>query len=281
MKLFAVVFTCSVLCGMPAVAAEPRSLFNGKNLEGWETFLGPPHASVKGLPLAKNDRGEYLEPVGAGKDPTRVYTVVQQDGAPVIRISGEINGALISREEFENYHLRLEMKWGERKWPPRENEVRDSGVLYHSVGPQGGVLGSWMQSFELQIQEHDTGDFLCVGDGVIVDVEGDQREASPFVTFRPAGPLHRGWRRRVIRNPRSEKPLGQWNTVELFVHGQTAVHVCNGKTNTIMTGLRRLVGKQEVPATKGKIQIQSEGAEVFYRNISLTPIEQIPRSVLQ
>src|SRR5690606_15170642 len=81
-------------------AAEPgewKSLFNGKNLEGWDTYLGPPHESVTGLDLKKNEKGQYIEPVGVNTDPKNVYTVVEIDGAPAIKITGEIWGALTSQ----------------------------------------------------------------------------------------------------------------------------------------------------------------------------------------
>lgn len=264
-----------------AQAAEPgqwRQLFNGKNLDGWETWLGKPHPSVK-LDLKKNEKGQYVEPVGLNNDPTKVYTVVEVDGAPAIRISGEIWGAITTTEEFENYHLRLKTKWGQKKWPPRENTVRDSGLLYHCIGPHGAGSGFWMKSFECQIQENDNGDFYSVA-GVIVDVHGEQSgERSPLV-FDPKAEKKVGWTRRIVRNPRSENESGQWNTVEIYVVGQTAVHVCNGKPNLVLTGLRHKVDGKEAPLTKGKIQIQSESAEVFYRDIEIRPITEIPKELL-
>src|SRR5688572_5066023 len=80
------------------------SLFNGKDLSGWDTWLGKPNGGK--------------EPVGLNKDPSKVYTVVEVDGQLAIRISGEIFGALTSQQELENYHLKLDFKWGEKKWPP-------------------------------------------------------------------------------------------------------------------------------------------------------------------
>lgn len=281
MKNYAFAIAIATLLAVSAQAAEPgawRPLFNGKNLDGWDTYLGPPDASVEGLDLRKNEAGAYIEPVGENKDPTGVYSVVEIDGAPAIRISGQIFGAITSKEEFENYHLRLETKWGEKKWAPRLDRVRDSGLLYHCIGPQASGSRFWMKSFECQIQENDNGDFYSVG-GVLVDVEAD-RSGERTLVFRPGGELVRGWRNRIIRNPMSENPSGEWNTVEIYVVGQTAVHVCNGKTNMILTGLRHVVDGREEPLVRGKIQIQSEGAEVFYRNIEIRPIDQIPDSVL-
>ena len=50
----------------------------------------------------------------------------------------------------------------------------------------------------------------------------------------------------------------------------------------ILTNSRHEITKgQEVPLTKGKIQIQSEGAEVFYRNIAVRPITTIPEEYLK
>src|SRR5204863_1538859 len=108
--------------------------------------------------------------IGLNTDPSKVYTVVMEDGKPAIRISGEIFGALTTKDEFENYHLKLEFKWGEKRWVPREKAVRDSGLLYHCVGPHGAAGTYWMRSQELQIQEKDCGDYWSVAGG-IVDVE--------------------------------------------------------------------------------------------------------------
>ena len=65
------------------------SLFNGKDLSGWDTFLSyVPESGSK-------------EIIGVNKDPQGVFSVVEGS----IRISGQIWGALTSQQEFENYHL--------------------------------------------------------------------------------------------------------------------------------------------------------------------------------
>ena len=153
--------------------AQPDSwtpLWNGHDLAGWDTYLGRPHKSSDVPQLQKNANGEYTEPIGVNRDPRRVFSIVPVDGAPAIRISGEVYGGLITRAEYENYHLRFEVKWGDQRWPPREDAVRDSGCCYHSVGPHGASYGFWMRAFEFQIQEGDFGDFYSLA-GVIVDVD--------------------------------------------------------------------------------------------------------------
>src|SRR3954471_19550555 len=88
-----------LLAPVPADAGKDGwvSLFNGKDLDGWDTWLGRPH------------NGKDV--VGLNKDPDKVYSVVEADGKPAIRISGEVWGALTSKQEYANYHLRLEFKW--------------------------------------------------------------------------------------------------------------------------------------------------------------------------
>src|SRR5262245_46306442 len=88
-----------------ARAADTNSpvihLFNGRDLVGWETWLGAPS---DGAPV-----------LGWNHDPRRVFTVVTNDSAPAIRCSGEVCGSLVTRAEFENYRLRLEFKWGTKR----------------------------------------------------------------------------------------------------------------------------------------------------------------------
>jgi hypothetical protein len=252
-----------VVLPAPGQADSWKSLFNGKDLDGWDTYLGPSN--------------KEKEPVGLNNDPKKVFTVVEVDGKPAIRISGEIFGALTSKDEFENYHLKLEFKWGEKKWPPRENAVRDSGLLYHCVGKHGAGGGFWMQSLESQIQEKDCGDFWSVA-GVLVDVEGERKDGKGAVIYKKGGMKFSGKEigARIIKSADYENKTGEWNTMELLTVGQTSVHIVNGKPNMVLTNARRVVDGKEQPLAKGKIQLQSEGAEVFYRNVAVKPLKQIP-----
>jgi hypothetical protein len=266
--------------GGAAQKTEGTPLFNGKDLGGWDTWLGKPY------------KGK--EVVGLNKDPKKVFTVVEEDGKPAIRISGEIFGALTSQKEYENYRLRLEFKWGKKKWPPREKAVRDSGLLYHCVGEHGAGGSYWMRSLEFQIEEHDCGDFWSVA-GAVVDVEARPMYRNPLSPIQ----YHKGGTKftvprnlrgidkkervdpRIVKSADYEKPTGRWNTLELLTVGQTSVHIVNGKVNMVLTGARHKVKGKEVPLTRGKLQLQSEGAEVFYRNITIRPLKKIPASYLE
>ncbi len=268
--------------GIPAPAIRVQDpftpLFNGKDLAGWETWLGKPHKLTDVPGLSRDDQGEYVQPVGLNRDPRSVFSVVEVDGAPAIRISGETYGGLITREEYENFQLRFEFKWGTKRWPPREQAVRDSGCCYHSIGPNDESYGFWMKSFEFQIQEGDCGDFYSLA-GVIADVEAVPRnpdDPKSDLIYRKGAPAIVGTTKRVIKDPDNEYPTGRWNTIELYCLGQTSVHVVNGRVNMILTGLRHKVEGREIPLTRGRIQFQSEAAEVCYRNIAIRRITEMP-----
>jgi hypothetical protein len=267
-----VLTTFAALFALTASARDDagwKSLFNGKNLDGWDTWLSVP-------------QGEK-EPIGLNKDPKGVFSIVQMDGKPAVRISGEVFGALSSKDDFENYHFKLEFKWGDKKWPPRDKTVRDSGLLYHCVGPQGGQNGKgpWMESLECQIQEHDCGDFYSVGGRVFVDVEGERKGDKGPITYKKGGTKFTNVNSRIIRDVDHEHKVGEWNTIEIYCVGDTCVHVVNGKVNMVMTNPRWKVSGKDTPLTKGKFQIQSEGAEVFYRGMAVRPIKELPAELLK
>ncbi len=233
-------------------------LFNGRNLDGWYTFL--------------QNRGRDI-------DPKNVFTV--QDG--MIRISGEEWGGITSNEEFENYRLIVEFKWGGQTFDPRLENARDSGILLHSVGEDGASDGIWMHSIECQVIEGGTGDFIVVGDGSkdfsITSPVAPQMQGNSYI-FQPKGELatiNTGRINWYGRDPNwkdvidfrgsqdVEKPVGEWNKVECVVEGDEITIFLNGV----------LVNHaSNVKPSKGRIQIQSEGAEMFFRKVEFRTLKK-------
>lgn len=231
-------------------------LFNGEDLTGWYTFI--------------QDRGRNT-------DPENVFTV--QNG--IIRISGEEWGCITTENEYENYLIVLEFKWGEETHPPRKERARDSGLLLHSQGEDGSSGGIWMHSIECQMIEGGTGDIIVVGDGTdafsVTAAAAPKKQGNSFV-YQPGGEkqtINSGrinwigrdpdWKDiKGVRGPYDvEKPLGEWNKLECVANGDQLTIFLNGK----------LVNKAtRVKPQKGKIQIQSEAAEVFVRKVELLPL---------
>ncbi len=260
---------------------EPKVLWtyllNGKDLSGWDTYLGPP------FPAVGEDR-KGVEAIGLNKDPKQVFSMVTEDGLPALHISGEQFGGISTVQEYENYHLQLQFKWGKNKYHPKENAKMDSGVLFHANGPHGADAGFWMQSQEFQIQEGDCGDYWGVAGGIFdvpVRKQGEKDwiydtagEMAAFSEQSPNG-------RHAMRLTDAEKPAGQWNTIDLYAYRDTAVFMVNGKVVMALYNSWRPKGKGTEPLTKGKIQLQSEGAEIFYRNVRILPVTAIPKGLFQ
>ncbi|MBA2597847.1 MAG: DUF1080 domain-containing protein [Chloroflexia bacterium] len=234
------------------------NLFNGKNLDGWYTFI--------------KDRGRDT-------DPKKVFTV----DSGQIRVSGEEYGCITTQKEYGNYKLTAEFRWGKKTFAPRTNNARDNGILLHSTGKDGGSGGIWMHSIECQVIEGGTGDFIVVGDEsekfALSATVSSEKQGESYV-FAPQGDtvtIYGGRINWVGRDPEwkdvkgfrgkndVEKPVGKWNRIECIVRGNEITILLNGKL--VNHAIR-------VKPSKGRIQIQSEGAETFFRRIDLEELEQ-------
>jgi len=260
------------------------SLWNGKNLDGWTTWMRQPAPTSDVPGLKRDEKGTYTEPIGSGRDPLKVFTVVSDvDGRPAIRISGEVFGELRTKASFKDYHLRLQFKWGQRKWPPRDRPEtpRDSGLLYHVHAPPGAEGRTWARSIELQIQERDVGDLYAIGSVIAVRAKARAGTQPMLYDYDPAGEWtffsqSQGASGRCIKQPDNEKPSGEWNTVELIAFGEDSIHIVNGKVVMRLHAPTRIDAAVPTSVTSGPIILQSEGAEVFYRDIEVRPITAIP-----
>lgn len=242
-----------------------KDLFNGKNLEGWETYVGP--------------KDEQSKPMGLNNDPMKIFSVVEHGGGKLLRISGEVNASLATKDEFENYHLTLVFKWGEKVY-----KTKNSGLLYHSYGNYGEGLGVWMNSHELQLKSENMGDSYCMGNSYF-EIPAVKSEDGKKFTYSPDGEIvefGEGKTSKICaKNGDYEKPQGKWNVIEIYCFGRTAVHVVNGKVNMVNYNSGKIVDGKVEPLAKGKIQLQSEGGELLVKKISIEKIDKIPSKLLK
>jgi hypothetical protein len=284
-KVISRVLLAAVLLGVMTIHAESgwTPLWNGRNLDGWTTWMRQPEPRSEVPGLKRDAEGKYTEPIGSGRDPLKIFTVVKDvDGRPAVRISGEVFGELRTTRTFKNYQLRLRFKWGEKKWPPRDRPEtpRDSGLLYHVHAAPGAGGRTWARSIELQIQEHDVGDLYAIGSAIAVRSKPRPATQPALYDYDPAGEWtffsqSQGASGRCVKQPDNEKPTGEWNTVELIAFGEDSIHIVNGKVVMRLHGPLRIDGDVPAPVTSGPIILQSEGAEVFYRDIEVRPITAI------
>jgi hypothetical protein len=243
-------------------------LFDGKSLDPFYTWLVDSHR----------------------EDPLRVFSEVDQvNGAPAIRISGERWGGLVTRETYRDYRLVVEFRWGLATWGERRNAARDSGILVHGQGPDGNTgsdgNGAWMRSVEAQVIEGGVGDIILVA-----GFDADGRRLTPHLTaragtdrdgepvFDPRGEAREfetgrinwfgrdpDWQDRLGFRGRQdvESPYGEWTRLEVIADGDRVTNIVNGKV--VNEGTRASLNE-------GRILVQSEGAEIYFRRIDLEPL---------
>ena len=243
----------------------PIKLFNGRNMEGFYTWV----------------RDETYS------DPNKVFTV--KDG--MIHISGNGYGGLITNKSYRDYHLIVEFKWGEKTWGNRVDRSRDSGLLLHCWGPNGGYSNTWMASIEAQIIEGGVGDILVLSgtdpdtgqvlptsltaeitkdrDGEKVWKQGGER------TTISAGRINWfgrdvDWTDTIGFRGRDdvESPLGEWTRMEVIADGGHLLYKVNGV----------VVNEAfEAKPDSGRLLLQTEQAEMFVRRFELWPIGKAPK----
>jgi hypothetical protein len=158
----------------------------------------------------------------------------------VLRCKGVPVGYLRTLKDYDNYVFELEWRW------PQPEKAGNNGVLVHTSTP--GALGVWPKSIEVQLQNGAAGDFWIIGTELqVTDIEN-----------RRKGRRHL----RLINDV--EKPLGQWNHIEITCRGDEVLVKVNGVPVNHATACN---------VTRGAICLQSEGAPIEYRNIRLRPLK--------
>jgi hypothetical protein len=252
-----------------------------ENLSQFDVYLS--YRGDQIMSVLEGTAPKGLEPVGLNPPGQTVFRARIEQGQPVLRITGEYYGCLVTREDFSNYHFRAQFRWGEKKWEPRLTELKDSGVLYHSRGPFGvDYWKSWALSHEFQVIEHGLGEYWTQATSAI-DLRAFPKKAgeeaprwnpeAPWMEF--ASPNNH-----ALAGSDEDRP-GQWNQIDLVCFADRCVHIVNGKVVMALRNARYLsqepgVGDRWVPMTGGKLQIQSEAAEVFYRQIQVRAIPAMP-----
>jgi 3-keto-disaccharide hydrolase len=266
---------------LPTAAAAKWTSLLDENLSQWQMYLSYQHKPGYNGEMPKDDKGQIIPPVGYNNNVNDVFTVISEEGQPVLRISGEIYGCLFTKQAFENYHLILQVKWGEKKWPPRMQLLRDSGILYHYIGENGvDYWRSWKLAQEFQVMQGHMGDFWGIASSAI-DIraflpEGKMNAVAsikqPFLAFGSGSDMG-GF---CLRSADYESPPGEWTTLEWITFEDKSIHIVNGNIVMVLRNSRYMKDGAAVPLTKGQIQLQSEAAEVFYKAIRIGSLEALP-----
>lgn len=244
-------------------------------LKKWDTYIGVPRPSVDMSGTSYNSSPNENKPLGFNNDPKQIFSIVGENGKPMLFITGEIHAGISTKQEYQNYHFKAKLKWGGKKWRP--NRPRDSGILYHCVGPQGTYGKAWMSSLQSQLQEKHFGTFIAMGAVTaqahvdsIHSVNGEIRgNYNPKAKLVGVG--------RALKTEDREKPVGKWNTVEVICLGTSSIHIINGHVVSAIENAKSTLKEIPEPLFRGRILLQSEGAEAYYKDIKIKAITDIPK----
>jgi hypothetical protein len=188
MKKITATFITALLLYMHA-SAQTRSLFNGRDLEGW-------HVDVPAMDKDTGARNPFIVRNG----------LLVSLGTP--------GGHLITDAVYQNYRLQVEYRFA--------GKPGNCGVLAHASKPRM-LYGMFPQSIEIQMMHENAGDFWCIGEDITVPDMGKRR--GPKKDWG----VTEGRQRRVLNlTDGSEKPLGEWNTMIVECVGDAVKVWVNG-----------------------------------------------------
>lgn len=164
-------------------------------------------------------------------DATKVFTV--KDG--VIHITGDPFGYMRTKDNYSDYRLHVEWRW--------PSEATNSGVFVHGQEPDA----IWLKCIECQLMAGNAGDFVCMNGADM----NERTDKSKVVVKKLA--------------ESSEKPVGEWNTMEVICKANTIEVLVNGVLQNKGTN---------VNISSGSICLQSEGKDIQFRNVFITKLKK-------
>ncbi|MDQ6812772.1 MAG: DUF1080 domain-containing protein [Bacteroidota bacterium] len=165
---------------------------------------------------------------------------------------GTPGGHLITDAVYKNYRLQVEYRFA--------GVPGNCGVLVHASTPRA-LYQMFPKAIESQMMTENAGDFWCIEEDISVpDME---KRRGPKAEWGING----NKKRRIINlTDGSEKPIGQWNTMVIECVERSIKVWVNG--DMVNCGFN-------CTADHGQVALQSEGSEVEFRKVELTPINKL------
>lgn len=232
----------------------------------------------------KDYSGLYIRTGGGTlQNPATQSSFLIEDSSLHVPRTGGV-GHIATREVYSRYHVRVQYRYGKGQNSP------NAGILYHidsadwasshALGSKNATVpyyvGAYVKSVELQMYRGDAGAFLGIMNiWVTADTKGDanhtyQAGGTPYTAI-PSNDLSP---RRIYRSHNAAPNDTDWVLLEGIIHGADSVtHRVNG--SVVMRGRNLLHNRGlsvnadpagRVPMDRGHVGLQTEGAEVWYRN---------------
>jgi len=263
--LFKFTLFCLLVLTPPAqAAAKWTTLFNGRNLDNFRIAYSS--RPVDGRPASA------MFEVKDGL----VHTYPGQEAG-----STQPSAYFQTKDEHADYVLHVEYKWGDKKFAPRMQRVKDAGIVFHGYE---NVENDWPRGIECQIEDGNVADLWIISAQADVATKNATyrpkpdplQDGAPY--YAPDGTVttygdHNKYVR--IRHGANLEKAG-WNSVDVVVRGDSAVYLVNGQVNMRLSHMKKwdAASNSWQKLDRGKILFQAEFAEVFYRNIKIRPVQE-------
>jgi hypothetical protein len=206
--------------------------------------------SQKKLFNGSNLKGWYAY-VASGKHENAADIFSVENGS--IKLSGDENGYLMTLDTFRNFHLTVEYKWDTSPLENKKSKTKNSGIMYHVPAQIPDAL--WPRGIQFQVKEGATGDFVLL-DNVTLTVKDSTNQPGKSVVMK--------------RFTNAEKPIGEWNTVEISSIDGRCTQTLNG--TFVNEGTNASV-------TSGRILLQYEGYPIYFRKVEMHPLSKSTKKV--
>ena len=279
--------TSVILTGCKKTQDEEWTTLLDKDLSQWRIYQSYENMTPNGTPVPNED-GSVPSPIGYDVNRKNVFSTVEENGELLLHINGKIYGCLFTKEDFRNYHLRLKYKFGTAKYEPRLDKAMDSGILYHSQGEAGvDYWKSWMLAQEFQVMEAGTdegvsGDYWPIANARIEIKADDARgkyHYNPTASWLGFGAGNQVGNCYAVDN--FTTPDNGWTTLELICYEGKSLHIVNGKVAMALQNSSYWNGTESFPLVEGKIQLQCEAAELYYKDIEIKLIQKLPDEYME
>jgi hypothetical protein len=229
------------------IGGEAVALFNGKDLSGWTQDTPARDGMTPEREVPMKDGIMTIDTRKVAWWEANPPSFMVRDGLLVSM--GRPLGHLITQQSFSNYKLVVEYRFS--KAPG------NCGVLVHASTPRR-LYDMFPQSIEVQMMHENAGDFWCIGENIEVP---DMEKRRPREEGQKFGGEAKDARRIINLTDGAEKPVGQWNTMDIVCQRDEVIVHVNG--TLVNHGFKST-------ATSGKIALQAEGVEVEFRKVELT-----------
>lgn len=212
-----------------------------------------------------------------------------------LTVTGRRWGYIRTLQSYRDYRAVMEYRFLGPTSTRRELMARDSGFFVHAFGPDGTRgHGTWLPCIEVQVMEGAVGDFIVLGPRddnqmllpLHLESTGKRAGGKGIPFYDPAGDpvvlpaegignnaLRWQGRARNYREVRdwhadtdADKPVGEWNTLEVICDGDSVEVIVNGRVVNRGT---------KAKPSEGWVCLQSEGAEIEFRKWELHPLHSV------